>query len=116
LFSSVQLALREDGLKLVKHRYDAGEVSELDLQQATNSLASAKSDQGVLVLVSRDVLSEIVCKGPFCAGTLPEGDDWHRLSRRGALASCTEYVLHRGGKSRARPAPIQSSVGVAVAV
>jgi outer membrane protein, multidrug efflux system len=38
------VALREEGLKLVKHRYDAGEVSELDLQQATNSLASAKSD------------------------------------------------------------------------
>ncbi|CAB3661456.1 efflux transporter outer membrane subunit [Trinickia soli] len=38
------VALREEGLKLVKHRYDAGDVSELDLQQATNSLASAKAD------------------------------------------------------------------------
>lgn len=38
------VALREEGLKLVQHRYDAGEVSELDLQQATNSLASAKAD------------------------------------------------------------------------
>ena len=38
------VALREDGLKLVKHRYDAGEVSELDLQQATNALASARAD------------------------------------------------------------------------
>lgn len=38
------VTLREEGLKLVKHRYDAGEVSELDLQQATNSLASAKAD------------------------------------------------------------------------
>ena len=38
------VALREEGLKLVKHRYDAGEVSELDFQQATNSLASAKAD------------------------------------------------------------------------
>ncbi|WP_206956385.1 efflux transporter outer membrane subunit [Trinickia acidisoli] len=35
---------REEGLKLVKHRYDAGEVSELDLQQATNSLATARAE------------------------------------------------------------------------
>ncbi|WP_116138532.1 efflux transporter outer membrane subunit [Trinickia diaoshuihuensis] len=35
---------REEGLTLVKHRYDAGEVSELDLQQATNSLATARSE------------------------------------------------------------------------
>jgi multidrug efflux system outer membrane protein len=38
------VALREDGLKLVKHRYDAGEVSELDLQQATNALATARAE------------------------------------------------------------------------
>jgi len=38
------VALREEGLKLVKHRYDAGEVSELDFQQATNSLATAKAE------------------------------------------------------------------------
>ena len=38
------VASREDGLKLVKHRYDAGEVSELDLQQATNALASARAE------------------------------------------------------------------------
>lgn len=38
------VALREEGLKLVKHRYDAGEVSELDLQQATNSLATARAE------------------------------------------------------------------------
>lgn len=38
------VASREEGLKLVKHRYDAGEVSELDLQQATNSLATARSE------------------------------------------------------------------------
>lgn len=38
------VALREEGLKLVQHRYDAGEVSELDLQQATNSLATARAE------------------------------------------------------------------------
>ncbi|MGN6648589.1 efflux transporter outer membrane subunit [Trinickia sp.] len=38
------VASREDGLKLVKHRYDAGDVSELDLQQATNALASARAE------------------------------------------------------------------------
>ena len=38
------VASREDGLKLVKHRYDAGEVSELDLQQATNALSTARAE------------------------------------------------------------------------
>jgi len=38
------VALREDALKLVQHRFDEGEVSELDVAQARNELASARAD------------------------------------------------------------------------
>ncbi|RKP45276.1 efflux transporter outer membrane subunit [Trinickia fusca] len=43
LFSRT-VALREEGVKLVQRRFDEGEVSELDLSQAKNSLASAQAD------------------------------------------------------------------------
>lgn len=38
------VALREEGVKLVKRRFDEGEVSELDLSQANNSLATARAE------------------------------------------------------------------------
>jgi multidrug efflux system outer membrane protein len=38
------VAVREEGVKLVQHRFDEGEVSELDLAQAKNSLATARAD------------------------------------------------------------------------
>jgi outer membrane protein, multidrug efflux system len=38
------VALREEGVKLVQHRFDEGEVSELDLAQAKNLLATARSE------------------------------------------------------------------------
>lgn len=38
------IALREEGVKLVKSRFDEGEVSELDLSQANNSLATARAE------------------------------------------------------------------------
>ena len=38
------IALREEGVKLVKRRFDEGEVSELDLSQANNSLATARAE------------------------------------------------------------------------
>jgi outer membrane protein, multidrug efflux system len=38
------VALRQDALRLVQHRYDAGDVSELDLSQARNALSSAQAD------------------------------------------------------------------------
>ncbi|WP_413196335.1 efflux transporter outer membrane subunit [Pararobbsia alpina] len=39
------VSLREQALKLVQHRYDDGDISELDLAQAKSELASAKADQ-----------------------------------------------------------------------
>ncbi|HWX11339.1 MAG TPA: efflux transporter outer membrane subunit [Trinickia sp.] len=41
---SMTLALREEGVKLVQHRFDEGEVSELDLSQAKNSLATTRAE------------------------------------------------------------------------
>lgn len=38
------VALREEGVKLVQHRFDEGEVSELDLAQAKNLLATAQAE------------------------------------------------------------------------
>jgi multidrug efflux system outer membrane protein len=38
------IALREDGLKLVERRFNEGEVSELDVSQAKNLLASARAE------------------------------------------------------------------------
>jgi outer membrane protein, multidrug efflux system len=38
------VALRQQALTLVQHRFDEGEVSELDLAQAKSELATAKSD------------------------------------------------------------------------
>ena len=38
------VAVREEGGKLVKYRFDEGEVSELDLAEANNSLAAARAD------------------------------------------------------------------------
>ena len=38
------IGLREEGVKLVKRRFDEGEVSELDLSQANNSLATARAE------------------------------------------------------------------------
>lgn len=42
LFSNT-VTLREEGVTLVKHRFDEGDVSELDLSQANNSLATARA-------------------------------------------------------------------------
>ncbi|QDE39837.1 efflux transporter outer membrane subunit [Luteibacter pinisoli] len=39
------VALREDAVKLVTHRYDAGDITELDVARATAELATARSDQ-----------------------------------------------------------------------
>lgn len=41
---SKTVALREEGVKLVQHRFDEGEVSELDLSQARNLLATARAE------------------------------------------------------------------------
>ncbi|TKC92409.1 efflux transporter outer membrane subunit [Trinickia terrae] len=38
------VALREDGLKLVEQRFKEGDISELDVAQAKNELASARAD------------------------------------------------------------------------
>jgi outer membrane protein, multidrug efflux system len=38
------IALREEGVKLVQHRFDEGEVSELDLSQAKNALATTRAE------------------------------------------------------------------------
>jgi multidrug efflux system outer membrane protein len=38
------VALREQALTLVQHRFDEGEISELDVAQAKSELATAKSD------------------------------------------------------------------------
>jgi multidrug efflux system outer membrane protein len=38
------VTLREEGVKLVQHRFDEGEVSELDLAQAKNLLATAQAE------------------------------------------------------------------------
>jgi multidrug efflux system outer membrane protein len=37
------VALREDALKLIQHRFDDGDISELDLAQARNELANARA-------------------------------------------------------------------------
>nr|WKF56726.1 Multidrug/solvent efflux pump outer membrane protein MepC [Paraburkholderia busanensis] len=41
---SRSVALRDDALRLVQHRFELGEVSELDLAQSRAELASARSD------------------------------------------------------------------------
>lgn len=38
------VTLRENTLKLIQHRFDEGDISELDLAQARNELASARAD------------------------------------------------------------------------
>lgn len=38
------VALREESVKLVQHRFDEGEISELDLSQSKNSLATARAE------------------------------------------------------------------------
>jgi multidrug efflux system outer membrane protein len=41
---SKTIALREEGVKLTQHRFDEGEVSELDLSQAKNELATTRAE------------------------------------------------------------------------
>lgn len=61
------VALREHALQLVQHRFDDGDISELDLAQAKSELASAKADQvGVARLraASEHSLAVLIGKTP----------------------------------------------------
>ncbi|MEJ0002729.1 MAG: efflux transporter outer membrane subunit [Pararobbsia sp.] len=61
------VTLREQTLKLVQHRFDDGDISELDLAQAKSELASARSDAlGVARMraVSEHALAVLLGKTP----------------------------------------------------
>ncbi|WP_323073965.1 efflux transporter outer membrane subunit [Mycetohabitans endofungorum] len=61
------VALREQALQLVQHRFDEGDISELDVARATSELATARSDAMTLArlrAVSEHSLAILLGKPP----------------------------------------------------
>nr|WP_269845328.1 efflux transporter outer membrane subunit [Mycetohabitans endofungorum] len=67
LLKARTVALREQALQLVQHRFDEGDISELDVARATSELATARSDAITLAqlrAVSEHSLAILLGKPP----------------------------------------------------
>jgi multidrug efflux system outer membrane protein len=83
------LALREDGLRLTRLRYDNGAASALDLESATSLTASTRAvlaEQQRQRQLDLNALSLLVGAAPATPLTLPERDDSERLLTFDALS------------------------------